>query len=220
MIGNDIVTGIIGITAAYLIGSFPSAYIIARLITGKDIRQLGSGNVGAHNIFREVGLAASVFVGIFDVGKGALAVWLTHWLMDVPLYEVNIVVLLAGIAVVAGHIWSIYLRLAGGNGLGATVGVLIIVLPREFLIFIPVLFVLYVITHNIVLSTNIGLFSVPVSAWFLEKEGLYVLFCLILIVMLALNFIPTARAALVKAGSRQKIIDGLLRREKTRPDKQ
>ncbi len=220
MIGNDAVTGILSITAAYLIGSFPSAYVVVRLMTGKDIRHLGSGNVGAHNTFREVGVVASVFVAIFDVGKGALAVWLTHWLMDAPLHEVNIAVLLAGIAVVAGHMWSVYLRLVGGNGLGATVGVLIIVLPWEFLIFIPVFFVLYAITRNIVLSTNIALFSVPVSAWFLEKEWLYVLFCLILIVMLVLNFIPAARAALVKAGGRQRIVDELLRREKTRPDKQ
>ena len=220
MIGNEVITGIIAVIVAYLIGSFPAAYIVTRLMTGKDIRQLGSGNVGAHNTFREIGVVASVLVAILDIGKGALAVVLAHWLLDVAFYELDIIVLLAAIAAVAGHMWSIYLRLAGGNGLAATIGVLVILLPWEFLIFIPVFGVLFVISRNTVLSANIGLLSVPVSAWFLEQEWLYVLFCLILVVMLVLNFIPTAGKALVKAGSRQNLVDELLRRSKNQQDEQ
>ena len=214
MIVNEVITGIIAIIVAYLIGSFPSAYVVTRLMSGRDIRQLGSGNVGAHNIYRELGMAAAVLVAILDVGKGAAAVVIAHLLMGVPLYQLNAVVLLAGIAVVAGHMWSIYLRFTGGNGLGASVGVFIIVLPWEFLIFIPVFFILVLLTRNVVLSTNIGLLSVPVSAWFLEKEWLYVVFCIILLVLLVLNFIPTAVNALVEAGTRQNMADKLLRRNK------
>ena len=214
MIVNEVTTGIIAIIAAYLVGSFPSAYVVTRMVSGRDIRQLGSGNVGAHNTYRELGMAAAVLVAILDVGKGAVAVVIAHLLMGVPLYQLNAVVLLAGIAVVAGHMWSIYLRFTGGNGLGASVGVFIIVLPWEFLIFIPVFFILVLLTRNVVLSTNIGLLSVPVSAWFLEKEWLYVVFCIILLVLLVLNFIPTAVNALVKAGNRQNMADELLRRNK------
>ena len=214
MIVNEVTTGIIAIIAAYLVGSFPSAYVVTRMVSGRDIRQLGSGNVGAHNTYRELGMAAAVLVAILDVGKGAAAVVIAHLLMGVPLYQLNAVVLLAGIAVVAGHMWSIYLRFTGGNGLGASVGVFIIVLPWEFLIFIPVFFILVLLTRNVVLSTNIGLLSVPVSAWFLEKEWLYVVFCIILLVLLVLNFIPTAVNALVKAGNRQNMADELLRRNK------
>ena len=214
MIVNEVTTGIIAIIAAYLVGSFPSAYVVTRMVSGRDIRQLGSGNVGAHNTYRELGMAAAVLVAILDVGKGAAAVVIAHLLMGVPLYQLNAVVLLAGIAVVAGHMWSIYLRFTGGNGLGASVGVFIIVLPWEFLIFIPVFFILVLLTRNVVLSTNIGLLSVPVSAWFLEKEWLYVVFCIILLVLLVLNFIPTAVNALVEAGTRQNMADKLLRRNK------
>ena len=214
MIVNEVTTGIITIIVAYMVGSFPSAYLVTRLMSGRDIRQLGSGNVGAHNTYREIGMVAAILVAILDVGKGAAAVALAHLLMDIPLYQLNTVVLLAGIAAVAGHMWSIYLRFTGGNGLGASVGVLVIVLPWEFLIFIPVFFVLVLLTRNVVLSTNIGLLSVPVSAWFLEKEWLYVVFCIILLVLLVLNFIPTAMNALVKAGNRQNMADELLRREK------
>ena len=112
-----IVNGVIAIIIAYLLGSVPSAYIITRLKTGKDIRQLGGGNVGARNVFREVGLGAAIVVGIFDVGKGAAAVALAHWVLGAP----PLFVLLAGLASVAGHMCSINLKFTGGNGLAATI---------------------------------------------------------------------------------------------------
>lgn len=213
MIVNEVVTGFIVIIIAYLIGSFPSAYVITRLATGKDIRHLGSGNVGANNTFREVGLKAAIPVAILDLGKGTAAVAIAHWLLAVPLHQPQLFVLLAGIAAVAGHMWSIYLKFKGGNGLGATIGVLAIVLPWELLIVIGLLLVLTAITRNLVLSVNIGLLSVPISAWFLEKEWLYVGFCIILLIMMVLNFIPTARAALIKSGNREKLFDELLRKD-------
>ena len=96
------VNGFIALIIAYLLGSIPAAYIVTRLATGKDIRQLGGGNVGARNVFREVGRGAGIAVGIFDVGKGAAAVAIAHWLLDAP----ELFVLGAGLVVVAGHISS------------------------------------------------------------------------------------------------------------------
>lgn len=218
MIVNEVLTGIIAIIIAYLLGSIPFAYIFTRLMMGKDIRQLGSGNVGGNNVYREVGIKAAIPVAIFDVGKGTAAVVVAHWLLDVPMYqsyEPQLFVLLAGIAAVAGHMWSVYLKFTGGNGLSATIGVLAVLLPWELLIVIALLLVLTAITRNLVLSVNISLLSVPISAWFLEKEWMYLGFCLVLIVMLVLNFIPTAKAALVKAGTRKNLVDDLLRKDKS-----
>ena len=214
MIVNEVITGFVVIIIAYLLGSIPSAYIATRLATGQDIRRLGSGNVGANNVYRNVGLRAAIPVAIFDVGKGAAAVAIAHWLLEVPLHEPNILVLLGGIAVVAGHTWSVYLKFSGGNGLSATIGALAIIMPWELLIVIALLLVLKVITRNLILSVEISLFSVPISAWFLEKELLYVGFCIILIIMLVLNFIPQIRADLAKAGSKRNLFAELLRREK------
>ena len=118
MIVNEVITGFMVIVIGYLLGSINSAYIITRLLTGKDIRQLGGGNAGARNTLREVGLRAAIPVAIFDVGKGAASVAIAHWLLNIPLYEPNLFVLLAGVAAVAGHMWSIYLKFTGGNGLG------------------------------------------------------------------------------------------------------
>ena len=208
------VNEIIAVVLGYLLGSIPSAYIATRIAIGKDIRQLGSGNVGGNNVFQEVGRKAAIPTAIFDVGKGAAAVAIAHWLLNVPLHEPQLFVLLAGIAVVAGHMWSIYLKFTGGNGLSATIGALAVLMPWELLIVIGILLILTAITRNLVLSVNISLLSVPISAWFLEKEWLYVGFCIVLIIMLVLNFIPTARAALAKAGSKESLFAKLLRRDK------
>ena len=214
MIVNEVVTGIVAVVVAYLICSVPFAYIFTRLATGRDIRKLGSGNAGANNVYRSVGFKAAIPVAIFDVGKGAAAAAIAHWLLRVPLYEPDIWLLLAGVAAVAGHTWSVYLKFSGGNGLSATIGVLAILLPWELLIVAVLILILRVITRNTVLSANIALLTVPISAWFIEKEWLYVAFCLILIVMLVLNFLPTAKVALTKSGSRKNLADNLLRRDK------
>lgn len=204
--------GVIAIIIAYLLGSIPSAYIITRLATGKDIRKLGGGNVGARNVLREVGLGAAIPVAIFDVGKGAAAVFIAYWLLAAP----PLFVLLAGLAAVAGHMWSIYLKFSGGNGLSATIGVLSLLMTRELVIVLGTMLVLTVITRNPVLSLNISLISLPLSAWFLEKSGLLVAFTILLILIMVFHFLPTARAALVKAGSRENLVAELLRKDKAK----
>ncbi len=206
------VDGVIAIIIAYLLGSIPSAYIITRFRKGKDIRKLGGGNVGARNVLYQVGLWEAIVVGVFDAAKGVAAVAIASLVLDVPLLSV----LLAGLAVVAGHIWSIFLKFSGGNGLATTIGVLSLLMTRELLIAVSLALLLIVFTHNPILSGNIGLFSVPLSARFLQEFSpwLYVAFSVGLVLMMALNFLPTARAALVKAGSRENLLAELLRRNK------
>jgi len=220
MIVNEIIAIVIG----YLLGSIPSAYIAVRLIKGKDIRQMGGGNVGARNAFQQAGKRAGVAVGIFDVGKGAAAVAIAQWLLGVPLGAITIAeyslgapvtfVLLAGLAAIAGHIWSIYLKFTGGNGLSPTIGVLAVLMPTELLITLAITLILVIFTRNPVLSINIGLISVPLSAWLLEKSGLMVTFTIIVLLMLVLHFLPTAATAVAKAGGKQNLVNELLRRDK------
>lgn len=220
--------GVIAVIVAYLLGSIPSAYIITRLKTGKDIRKLGEGNVGAQNVFREVGLAPAIGVGIFDVAKGAGAVLIAGWLMGWPkpwliswlswdLQAPTLFVLAAGLAAVAGHIWSIYLKFNGGNGLATAIGILSILMTRELGIAIAVTLLFLVITHNAVLSVNISLLlSVPVFAWFLKQSWLPVGFSLVLALLLVLHFLPIAIAALAKAGSKGNFFAELLRVDKAK----
>ena len=224
MIVNEIITIIIAIVIGYLLGSIPAAYIAVRLVKGKDIRQIGGGNVGGRNAFQQAGWGAGIAVGIFDVGKGTAAVAIVQLLLNVPLGAITIAqysldapgtfVLLAGLAAIAGHIWPVYLKFTGGNGLSPTIGVLAILMPRELLITLVITLILIIIIRNLVLSINIGLLSVPLSTWLLEKSGLLVTFSIIVLLMLILHFLPTAATALAKAGGKQNLLNELLRRDK------
>ena len=209
--------GIAAVIIAYLLGSIPSAYIITRIVKGKDIRKLGGGNAGALNVYNEVGKAAAVVVGIIDVGKGIAAVSIALWLLDFTTIEQIssslLFVFSAALAVVAGHIWSVFLKFSGGNGLATTIGVMAVIMTEETLIALAVSLLIIVITRNPVLSLNLSLlFVVPISAWLLGKPLFFIVFPLLLALILMIHFLPTARHALEKAGNKEKLGAELLRR--------
>jgi glycerol-3-phosphate acyltransferase PlsY len=222
MIVNDVVTGIIAIIIGYLLGSIPSAYVITRLVKRKDIRKIGGGNVGARNVFVEVGKVAGVGVGVFDVVKGAGAVALATWLLKIESTEVWstdaawLFVLGTGLAVVAGHIWSVYLKFTGGNGLATTIGVLVMLMTQEILIALVVMLLLWLITRNLILSVNLSLISVPISGWFLEESWLSIVFPIVLVVVMLLHFFPRIVADFTRTGGLGNFVAELTRRNKTR----
>lgn len=109
---------------SYLLGSIPFGLIASRTFFSKDIRSLGSGNIGATNMLRNFGMAAFVAVLLLDALKGAVAVWVARALGLDQAY-----VLLAGLACIAGHDWSIYLRFKGGKGMATSAGVLLAAFP-------------------------------------------------------------------------------------------
>ena len=145
---------------SYLIGGIPTAYLAARLLKGQDIRQVGDRNVGAANVYRNIGSLAGIAVGIIDIAKGSAAVLLVRWLMDSPTAE-----MIAGVAVVAGHNWPVYFRLRGGRGAATAVGVLLVMLPALAIPFgllcVPVL----CLTRKAIASLGLFLIFVPVFAW-------------------------------------------------------
>jgi acyl-phosphate glycerol 3-phosphate acyltransferase len=149
MVG-DIALVLLVITIAYLLGSIPSAYIVGRLLKGLDIREVGDGRIGMAATFRRVGLLGAIIVGIMDVSKGAAAVLLAQKL-GLPL----LIVLLAGLTVVVGHNWSIFLRFRGGKGALTTYGVLVSLMFWQFFIALALAGVLYFITHKSGMSTGI-----------------------------------------------------------------
>jgi len=95
---------IVAIIAGYLLGSIPSAYLMGRLLKGIDMREVGDGRIAGAHAIRRLGFASGITVGLMDCSKGALAVILAL-LLNVHL----IAVLIAGVAAVAGHNWSIFL---------------------------------------------------------------------------------------------------------------
>jgi glycerol-3-phosphate acyltransferase PlsY len=211
MLINEIIAVVVG----YLLGSIPSAYIAARLTTGKDIRQLGGGNVGGLNVFREVGPWPALAAGLADVGKGAAAVAIAHWLLAVP----PLFVLLAGLAAVIGHNWMVFLKFSGGKGMGATIGALAVLLPvygywQGLLIFLGIILIPFIITRNIALSMGISLVFLPLIIWLGTKSGIGTIIAVILGLVIAIRFLPTARAALVKSKTKKDFIFDHWQREK------
>jgi glycerol-3-phosphate acyltransferase PlsY len=197
-----VVNEIIAVILGYLLGSIPTAYLATRVATGKDVRQLGGGNVGGLNVYREVGLIPAVVVGIVDVCKGAAAVAIAQWLLDVsPPF-----VLAAAVAAVVGHNWMVWLKFSGGKGMGAAIGGLFVLLPiyhyplglAFFFVFVLIPFV---ITRNVALSMGIGLLSLPFIGWLGVKSTPFLIFSVVLGLVILVKFIPTARLALAKAGN-------------------
>ena len=225
MTANDIITGFIVIVIGYLLGSIPSAYVITRLVSGKDIRKIGGGNVGARNVFAEVGKVAGIGAGTFDIVKGVGSVALADWLLGISRSQyfemgAGLFVLGAGIAVVVGHIWPVYLKFTGGNGLATTVGVLFFLMPREALIAAAFMVVFLAFTHNLILSVNLCLFSVPISGWLIEESWLAVVFPIVVAVVMLFHFFPKIVADISRARSRGDFFAQLFRRnagEKGKP---
>ena len=145
---------------SYLIGGIPTAYLAARLLKGEDIRTLGDHNVGAANVYRNISSWAGGIVAVVDIAKGAAAVLLVRGLVDSSPAE-----MIAGLAVVAGHNWSVYLGFRGGRGAATTVGVLLVMLPA---LAIPVgllaLVVLY-FSKRAIYSLGFFLILTPILAW-------------------------------------------------------
>ncbi len=189
---NEIIAMVLG----YLLGSIPTAYIVTRITTGKDIRQMGGGNVGGLNTLREAGVIPALVVGIVDLGKGAGAVAIAYWLVDVsPPF-----VMLAGLAAVIGHMWMVFLKFSGGKGMGTTFGALAVLMPiygywYGFLIFLAVVAVPFLITHNVALAMGVGILFLPLIAWLITQSELAAVLAITLGVLVGIKFLPTARAA-------------------------
>ncbi len=203
------VNEIIAVALGYLLGSIPTAYIATRVATGKDIRQLGGGNVGGLNTYREVGAIPALSVGIVDMGKGAAAVAIAYWLLDVP----QLFVMLAGLAAVIGHNWMVFLKFSGGKGIGATFGALAVLMPiygywYGFLIFLAVVAVPFVITRNVALAMGIGLLFLPLIVWLIAQSELATILAISLGVLIGIRFLPTARAAWAKSENMSDFIRG------------
>jgi glycerol-3-phosphate acyltransferase PlsY len=109
------------VLAGYLIGGISAAYIAGRLLRGVDIREVGSKNVGASNVWQTVSRAAVVPVGLLDIAQTMLCIGIAKWTGQPLAIQV-----LAGLAALVGHNWSPYLGLTGGRGIGPAIGFMLV----------------------------------------------------------------------------------------------
>lgn len=150
------ITFILFLAASYLIGSIPTAYIAGRLAKGIDIREHGSGNVGASNVFRVIGKKWGSGVLIFDMFKGFVPAFFF------PMYyhtNSKLLGLLFGIAAIAGHNWTIFLGFKGGKGVATSAGVFLGILPKAVLAATGVWIAAVAVTNYIAVGSMLGAVS-------------------------------------------------------------
>ena len=145
---------ILFIFLSYLLGSFPSGYIITKLSTQKNILEVGWKKTSGSNVFKNVGLWQGILTGLLDILKGYLAVRLAQYYGQTISIQV-----LCGVAAVVGHNWSLFLKFNGGRGIGTFGGVLYAFSPIIFkLALIP--FVLIGVIWNLSIGTIVMLILV------------------------------------------------------------
>ena len=162
---------IIVLFLSYLAGSIPTSIIVARLTKGIDIRKYGSGNAGGTNSFRVLGWKAGLFVSLVDVGKGTFATLVISKINfgTLPFESSSAIMVLAGVAAILGHTYTIFAGFKGGKGVGTGAGMLIGLFPIAFLVCLLVFAIFLFITGIVSLSSISAAISLPIVLFLLNR---------------------------------------------------
>lgn len=153
------------VLVSYLLGSFPTGYLAARILKGIDIRDQGSGSIGATNVLRTLGKGPAIIVLLVDAAKGALAIALAHLAYSFSStagLSLATLVTLAGLAAIIGHSWPIWLNFKGGKSVATSLGILLAMSWQVGLATFGVFAVMLAITRIVSFSSIIG--AIAVSA--------------------------------------------------------
>ncbi|MCD6380338.1 glycerol-3-phosphate 1-O-acyltransferase PlsY [bacterium] len=145
--------------SSYLLGAIPSSFILGKIFKGIDLRNHGSGNLGAANTFRILGAKAAIPVLIMDIGKGFLAVKFVSILG----IDGSIFVALASFIVVIGHNYSVFVGFSGGKGVGTTTGVFLAITPLAVAVCLFVWIVILLSTRIVSLASMSAAIFLPIS---------------------------------------------------------
>lgn len=152
------------VAAAYAVGAVPASYWIGRAFYGKDLRRLGSGNLGATNAYRMLGPGAGAAVVVFDAFKGFAPVW---WFPRWDGQEGAWWAAAYGGAAVVGHVFSFWVRFRGGKGVATSAGVLGALAPGALAAGFGVWLLVAGATRIVSLASIAAALAVPVAAWLL-----------------------------------------------------
>lgn len=178
---------ILVILAGYLLGSLPCGYLIARF-KKVDIRQVGSGNIGATNVFRTLGPVPGILVFILDLAKGAVPVLICRQITTDPW-----LIILTGAAAVLGHTFSIFMKFKGGRGAATGLGILLAVAPDIFLgAFIMVVIIILVTRYVSVASITVPVL-VTGAFYLLGRPLPYTLMAGLVTLLIILRHIPNIK---------------------------
>jgi len=183
------------VVLSYLLGSLPSGYMIARLAKGIDIREHGSGNPGAANVYRIVGSWAGWLTFALDAAKGFVSVWLAlHFFPNNSWLAIT-----CGSVAILGHMWTIFLKFKGGKGVATAAGVFGAMLPFPTLIAFVTFIVAVAISGHISVGSIIAAFVLPVASFAMRQYSLEFCVTVSLVAgLIIIRHIPNIRRLLQK----------------------
>ncbi|OQX84242.1 MAG: acyl-phosphate glycerol 3-phosphate acyltransferase [Candidatus Omnitrophica bacterium 4484_49] len=148
---------------SYFLGAIPFGYLIPRYRYRMDVRTKGSGNVGATNVLRVVGVLPGIIVLVLDALKGYISVKLTQAFSPQYIY-------LSGLMAIIGHCWPVYLKFKGGKGVATTIGVLLGLNFMYFIYLIVIFLIVFAFTRIVSLSSLISVLSFPLIVYSRGKD--------------------------------------------------
>ena len=155
------------LVASYLLGAVPTSYVVGRVFRGIDLRQHGSGNLGATNLYRVLGWKYALPVALVDIAKGAVPVALLAPLVSASQYFA----LAAGLAAVAGHAVSPFVGFKGGKGVATAAGVMLALTPLTIAVLVVIWAIIVFSTGYVSLASIVAATLLPVLAWLLHPES-------------------------------------------------
>lgn len=169
----------VAIVGGYLLGSIPTAYIVARLRKGIDIRDVDAGNMGAGAVLRQIGLWEGALVAIVDIAKGAVAILIAQALgISQPW------VLAAGFAALLGHSFPVYVGFRGGQGAATVIGVFLVLAPEPMAVILLIMAIVLLITRHIFSTIAIAGPLLPLLIWLFGGSLMLILFSLAVVLFI------------------------------------
>jgi glycerol-3-phosphate acyltransferase PlsY len=166
----------LNIIIAYLLGSIPTGYWLGRM-KGVDIRQFGSGNIGMTNVLRVLGKPYAILTLLVDIGKGAVAVTLIPYLLYTPDPWVKV---LAGLAAVCGHNWTIFLKFKGGKGVATSAGVFLGLAWLPTLLVLGIFGIILGLFRYVSLGSIVAAVCFPILMLLFHQHILYIILSILL----------------------------------------
>ena len=177
---------------SYFLGAIPSGYLITKKIKGFDIRNYGSGNPGAANVYRIVGKKAGWATFTCDALKGAVAVILAKILAP----EVAWLPIACGFIAICAHMWTVFLKFRGGKGVATSAGVFGALLPIPTLIAFLSFIIVVWRTGRISPGSILACIVLPLAAWLTGASLPYIIFCIIVAAIVIYKHIPNIKRML------------------------
>lgn len=177
---------IVLLVAAYLLASIPFGLLISRRVVRLDITKAGSGNIGATNVAREVGLKWGIFTLLVDILKGFIPVTLAHYLLGSSAEVQEALKGIVGLSALLGHQFSVYNRFRGGKGVATCLGVFLAISPLSCLFSGTIFLILVYLWRYISLGSILAALTMPIWLYLTGHSIFMILMSLIIFLLITL----------------------------------